>query len=157
MMFPVDTLKMSHDYIKIEFVWWGKVLSYYNSASSNPFNQCSETSIFIQHVIIGLVVSIVTLFQYKGLDVLFLRVTKFAVVKVSGVSTKEKYFIVGNGVAAHSGWFGREFKPPAYIHIHAWCVMDYSVQWDVEVYIFGITPFLGEQWCVAWKFYHWLG
>ena len=61
------------------------------------------------------------------------RVKNVMAIKVTVISTKEKFWIVGSGSAANSGYLGHGFKPPVYIHIPRWCVVDYLVQWDIEV------------------------
>ena len=54
------------------------------------------------------------------------------------VSIEEKYLIVDRGGAAYVGGLGNGFNPFVSIHIPIWCVMDYPVQWDVEVDILGV-------------------
>ena len=54
------------------------------------------------------------------------------------MSTKKYYLIVDRGGAAYVGELGHGFKAPVSIHIPIWCVMDCTVQWDVEVEILGV-------------------
>ena len=54
------------------------------------------------------------------------------------MSIKENYLIVDIGGAEFVGELGHRFKPPVYFHITIWCVMEYTVQWRVEVDIFGV-------------------
>ena len=93
---------------------------------------------FIQPIIVGLVVSRVTWFQDEGLDFLFLRIPKCAVIEVTVMSTEEDYFFVYSGVTSYGGELGNGFKPPLFIHIAKWFVLEYPVQWDFEVDILGV-------------------
>ena len=52
--------------------------------------------------------------------------------------TKENYLIVDRAGVTYSGELGHGFKPLVSIHILVWCVVDYPVQWDVEVKILGV-------------------
>ena len=54
-------------------------------------------------IIIGVSIYRIAWFQYGGLDVLVLGVTKGAIIKVDIMSIEEKYFIVDSGGAADSG------------------------------------------------------
>ena len=54
------------------------------------------------------------------------------------MSIDEKYLVVDRGGATYVGELGRGFKPPISIHIPRWCLMDFPVQWDVEVDISGL-------------------
>ena len=47
------------------------------------------------------------------------------------MSIEEEYLIVDRGCAAYVGYLGHGIKPPVPIHVSIWCVMDYTVQWDV--------------------------
>ena len=55
----------------------------------------------IWETIIGMVIDIVTCFQYEGLYVLGLNMYKYAVIKVSVVSIQENYYIVDRGGTAY--------------------------------------------------------
>ena len=46
--------------------------------------------------------------------------------------------IVDRGGAAYAVELGRGFKPPVYIYIPIWCVMEFPVQWYFEVEILGV-------------------
>ena len=52
---------------------------------------------------------------------------------MAAVAVEEKYLIVDRGGAAYVGELDHGFKPPISIHIPRWCVVDCTVQWDVEV------------------------
>ena len=64
---------------------------------------------------------------------MILHVTKVTVIEVDVLSVEENYFIVDSEGAAYSGDYSHGFNAPLYIHIHGWCVVDYPVQWYVEV------------------------
>ena len=55
------------------------------------------------------------------------------VIEVAVISIKEMYLIADRGGFTYSGELGCGFKPPVYIHIPGLCVVDYAVQWYVEV------------------------
>ena len=93
---------------------------------------------FIRIIITGLVVHIVAWFQDEGLDVLVLHITKCEFIKVAVMYIEENYFIVDSGGTAYGGELGRVFKPPVSIHIHRCYVVEYPVQWDIEVEILGL-------------------
>ena len=42
------------------------------------------------------------------------------------------------GGIKYIGESGHGFKPPFYIHIPIWCVVDCTLQWDVELKILGL-------------------
>ena len=67
-----------------------------------------------------------------------IRMHKCAVVELAVISTKEKCLIVDRGNVTYVGELGCVFKPPTSIHIPSWCVMEFPVQWDVEVEILGL-------------------
>ena len=79
------------------------------------------------------------------MDFLFLRIPKCAVIEVTVMSTEEDYFFVYSGVTSYGGELGNGFKPPLFIHIAKWFVLEYPVQWDVEVEIFRILFFLVDN------------
>ena len=54
------------------------------------------------------------------------------------MSIKEKYLIVDKEGTEYIGELGHIFNPLIYIHIHRRCVMEFPVQWDVEVGILGL-------------------
>ena len=54
------------------------------------------------------------------------------------MSIEEKYLIFYRGGSVYVGSLVHGFKPPLYIHMPIWCVMDCPVQWDVEVEILGL-------------------
>ena len=92
----------------------------------------------IWDIIIGLIIDIVDLFQDEGFDVFVIRTYKFRVIKVAVTSTEENYLIVDRGGTAYVVELGHGFKPPVTIHIPIWCVMDFPVQWNAEVDVFGV-------------------
>ena len=71
-----------------------------------------------------------------------LHVNNGAVVGVADISIKEKYLIVVSGGTTYSGELGRSFNPPISIHIPIWFLVEYPVQWDVEVEILGVLLYL---------------
>ena len=54
------------------------------------------------------------------------------------VSTEEDYLIVDRGGTAYVGELGHGLKPPIFIHVAIWCVMDCLVQCDVVMDILGV-------------------
>ena len=52
---------------------------------------------------------------------------------MTALSIEEKDMIVDRGCVTYVGELGRGFKQPISIHISRWCVIDYLVEWDVEV------------------------
>ena len=92
-----------------------------------------------------MVITRVTYFQDKELDVLILHVTKGVVIEVAVMSIKEMHFIADRGGFTYSGKLGCGFKPPIYIHIPGLCVVDYPVQWDVEVEILVLILYLVDS------------
>ena len=60
------------------------------------------------------------------------------VIKVTVMSIKEKYLIVDRVGTTYVGELGHGFKPPVYIHIPRWYVMNCPFQWDFEVDILGV-------------------
>ena len=54
------------------------------------------------------------------------------------MSIKEQYLIFDRGGSAYVLELGHELYLPVYIHITIWCVMDFPVQWDIEVEILGV-------------------
>ena len=74
-------------------------------------------------------------FQYKGLDVSALNLSRRAVAEVTVMSIKEKYLIFDRGGTIYVVELGHGFKIPVSIHTPIWCVMDCLVYWDVEVEI----------------------
>ena len=54
------------------------------------------------------------------------------------MSIEEKYLIVDRRGSIFVGEMVHGFKPPVSIHISIWCVMECTVQWDVEVKILGV-------------------
>ena len=68
-----------------------------------PWHLCiivTGLKFFIRPIIIGMAVSRFALFQEKGLDILGLHVTKWAVSEVAVMYTEENYLIVEIGGAA---------------------------------------------------------
>ena len=57
------------------------------------------------------------------------------------VSIEEEYLIVDRGGTLYDGELGHGLKPHVSIHVSRWCVMEFSVQWDVVMDILGV--FLG--------------
>ena len=91
--------------------------------------------VVIQPIIMRLVVSRVTCFQYEELDVLVLHMHKCAVIKVDVMYIKENYLIVDRVGALYTGYLGSGFKPFLSIHIPIWCVVECPALCDVEVEI----------------------
>ena len=54
------------------------------------------------------------------------------------VSIKEYYLIVDRVGAAYVVELGHGLKSPVSIHVARWCVMDFPVQWDVEMEVLGV-------------------
>ena len=54
------------------------------------------------------------------------------------VSIKEEYLIFDRGGTAYVGELGHGLKPPIYIHVSIWFVMDCPVQWDIVMEILGV-------------------
>ena len=54
-------------------------------------------------------------------------------IKVAVISIEENYLIVDRGFTTYVGKLGRGFKTAVSIHITRWCVMNFPVQWNVEV------------------------
>ena len=93
---------------------------------------------WVRPVVIGLVVVGVTRFKYKGLNVFALHLCPGAVVEGTTVSIEEEYLIFDRGGAAYVGELGHGLKPPVYIHVTRWCVMDCPVKWGVVAEILGV-------------------
>ena len=51
---------------------------------------------------------------------------------------EEEYMIVDRGGSEYVGELGHGLKPPVFIHVSIWCVMDCTVKWDVVMYILGL-------------------
>ena len=60
------------------------------------------------------------------------------IIKVAVMSINENYLVVDRVGAVYVGELGHGFKPPKYIHIPRWCLMEFPVQWDLEVDILGL-------------------
>ena len=54
------------------------------------------------------------------------------------VSIEEEYLIFDRGGTAYVVELGHGLKPPVYIHVAIWYVMDCPVQWDVVMEILGV-------------------
>ena len=54
------------------------------------------------------------------------------------VSIKEEFIIVDKGGATYVGEFVHGLKPPVYIHVARWCVMECTVKWYVVMEILGV-------------------
>ena len=99
-MFPVETLKFSHTYTKIKFMWWGNFFLSHTSKSRAPFHRCKGSSVFWGTILIEIIITRVAWFQDKGLGVLLLLVTKAAAIEVVAMYFEENYLIVDSGGAA---------------------------------------------------------
>ena len=63
---------------------------------------------------------------------------KCTVVELDVMSIKENNFIPDSVVTTYSRELGSGFYPAVSIHITVWCIVDYPVQWGVEVEILGL-------------------
>ena len=69
-------------------------------------------------------------------------VTKVLVVKVAVISIKKNYFVFDIGGVAYGRELVRGFNPNASINVPGFFVVDYPVQWEVEVFILGVLILL---------------